>query len=352
MRDRKEAPVASVIIPHYCGKEILLRCLHSLYADDSISIEVILVDNASTDDSVRAAVEAFPQIKVLRSKKNMGYAGGCNLGMQAAGAAYLVLLNNDAIVSPGALAKLLRVAQANPEIAAIQPKIKSISKENYFDYAGAAGGFIDIFGFPFARGRIFFTMEEDLGQYDTAGEIFWASGTCTLLRGSAVGRVGYLDESFFAHMEEIDLNWRMHLAGYRVWYAPEAVVLHNAGTTLRPETPRKIFLNHRNSLVMMLKNYSLLTLVWVFPIRLAFEIIAIFYVLLKGDFPQAKAILKGCFAAFAALPSSLKMRRAVQKIRLLTDAQIMGRMFKRSVVFQYFLRNRKTFEKLKIERQG
>ncbi|MFQ5632036.1 MAG: glycosyltransferase family 2 protein, partial [bacterium] len=328
----KSAPVVSVIIPHFCGQEILLRCLKSLYADDSIPIEVILVDNASTDDSVEAAVEAFPQIKVLHSKKNLGYAGGCNLGMTNARAAYFVLLNNDAIVSPGLLEKLLHVADANPEIAAVQPKIKSISNKYYFDYAGAAGGFIDIFGFPFARGRIFFTIEKDLGQYDTPGEIFWASGTCTLLRRSALEQAGYLDDNFFAHMEEIDLDWRLHLMGYRVWYEPNAVVLHNAGTTLRPETPRKIFLNHRNSLVMMLKNYSMITLFWVFPIRLAFECIAVFYVLLKRDVPQAKAILKGCFAALVALPGSFKMRKTVQKKRLLTDAQLMKRMFKKSIV--------------------
>jgi GT2 family glycosyltransferase len=346
MGGQSEKPIVSIIIPHYNGKEILIRCLESLHKVHEFPIEIILVDNASTDDSVTAAVEAFPRMKVLKSHKNVGYAGGCNLGMQAARAAYFVLLNNDTVVSPGALEMLYRVAEANPEIAAVQPKIKSISNKKYFDYAGAAGGFIDIFGFPFARGRIFFTIEEDAGQYDTAGEIFWASGTCTLLRRSALEKIGYLDESFFAHMEEIDLNWRLHLAGYRVWYAPEAAIYHNAGTTLRPETPHKIYLNHRNSLVMMLKNYSFATLLWAFPARLLFEFMAIFYVFVKRDIPQAKAIIKGCFAVFGALPHIYKMRSVVQKMRLLSDAQIRKRMLKKSIVIDYFVRRKKTFERL------
>lgn len=346
MGGQSEKPIVSIIIPHYNGKGILIRCLESLHKGHEFPIEIILVDNASTDDSVAAAVEAFPRIKVIHSDKNIGYAGGCNLGIKAALANYFLLLNNDTIVAPGTMEKLVLIAAGDPEIAAVQPKIKSITNKKYFDYAGAAGGFIDIFGFPFARGRIFFTIEEDVGQYDIAGEIFWASGTCTLLRRSALEKTGYLDESFFAHMEEIDLNWRLHLAGYRVWYAPEAVVYHNAGTTLQPETPRKIYLNHRNSLVMMMKNYSFATLLWAFPARLLFEFMAILYVLVKRDIPQAKAIIKGCIAVLGALPHILKMRKSVQKIRVLSDAQIFDRMFKKSIVIDYFVRQRKTFERL------
>ena len=343
-----EMPRLSVIIPHYNGKEILLRCLQALGDDAAFSVEVLVVDNASVDDSIEAAKSAFPAIRVVRSEKNLGYAGGCNLGMQAARADFFVLLNNDAMISLSELQKLWHVVQKQPEIAAVQPKIRSITNTTCFDYAGAAGGFIDVMGFPFARGRIFFTIEEDTGQYDQPGDIFWASGTCTLLRREAVEKTGLLDESFFAHMEEIDLNWRFHLLGYRVWYEPGEVVHHDAGTTLRPETPMKIYLNHRNSLLMLLKNYRWPTLCLLFPLRLILEVIAVLFVLVQRDVPQAKAIVRGCLAVGLALPQTLRARKIVQKKRILSDAQVFRRMFKNSIVVQYFLLKRKTFESLDI----
>lgn len=341
------APVVSVIIPHLQGEEILLRCLRSIFQQvGSPPFEVVVVDNASTDGSVPEAKRRFPSIRVVCVATNRGYAGGCNLGIRASQAPFVLLLNNDTILAPNLLAELLKVALHNPQVAAIQPKIRSISRKDEFDYAGAAGGFMDIFGFPFARGRLFFTIEKDYGQYDRQDEIFWASGTCTLLRRTALEAAGLLDESFFAHMEEIDLNWRLHLLGYRVLYAPSAVVFHDAGTTLRPESPRKILLNHRNSLLMLLKNYRASTLSWIFPIRLMLQVLAVIYVLAQRDFSQMRAILWGSWQALRFIPQIWAERRRIQRIRLLSDRQIRRRMYRNSVVLQYFLLGRKTFDQL------
>ncbi|RMD97010.1 MAG: glycosyltransferase family 2 protein [Calditrichaeota bacterium] len=342
------SPFVSIIIPHYRGREILHRCLQALAQDEYQPREIILVDNASTDGSVDAGVEAFSGVKVIRSRRNLGFAAGCNLGMRFANGEYFVLLNDDAVVTPGWLAAMVDYMQKHEDVAAVQPKIKSLDEPDRFDYAGAAGGMIDMWGFPFARGRIFTTLERDEGQYDDHGEIFWASGTCTLLRRSAVEKVGDLDPRFFAHMEEIDLNWRFHLAGYRVVYLPDAVVFHNAGTTLAQQAPQKVFLNHRNNLLMLLKNYSGITLLWLFPVRLLFEWAAMGFALLQRDGRQALAIAK----ALGALPaywSHIRRERArVKRLRKISDAAIRRKMYRQSIVLQYYLLKRKTYRELPI----
>ena len=246
--------LVSIIIPHFNGEAILFRCLKSLAGCTKYPHEIIIVNNASTDESVVNAKAAFPEIRIVESAVNLGYAGGCNLGMETAGGAYFLLLNNDAIVTPGCMDYLIDFAKLNPEYGALQPKIQSIDNAGFFDYAGAGGGKIDIFGFPFSRGRLFFTIEKDDNQYDQAVDLFWASGTCTLLQRRAIDSVGKLDDDFFAHMEEIDLDWRMLLAGFKIGFVPQAVVKHNAGSTLAQNSPGKIFLNHRNSLERVVKN--------------------------------------------------------------------------------------------------
>ena len=339
-------PRVSVIIPHYNGREILLRCLEGLSRDDYPALEIIVVDNASTDGSAAAAKERFPGIRVVSSDRNLGFAGGCNLGMESAAGDYFVLLNNDAVVSSGWLEPLVRRAEEDRTIAALQPKILSISNEGAFDYAGAAGGFMDVFGYPFARGRIFFTLETDEGQYETGSEIFWASGTCTLIRKTAVEKVGYLDETFFAHMEEIDLDWRFHLAGFNVRYVPESVVRHDAGTTLAPGSSRKIYLNHRNGLIMLLKNYSAGRLAWVLPIRFCLEFVAATYFLLKGDAVQTKAILSAMGGVLSEMKYIREARRRTQSVRVVSDRDVDGRMYRGSIVWQYFVLGRKTFRRI------
>jgi GT2 family glycosyltransferase/2-polyprenyl-3-methyl-5-hydroxy-6-metoxy-1,4-benzoquinol methylase len=338
-----QAPLVSIIIPHYNGTDLLRRCLRALQLTEYEPVEILVVDNASTDGSGETAKEEFPQIKLIREMTNHGFAGGCNIGMREASGKYVVLLNNDAVVTPAWLRHLVRAAEDDPKIGALQPKILGYSQSSHFDYAGAAGGFMDVLGYPFARGRIFFTLEADSGQYERESNIFWATGTCTLLRRSAVERVGELDETFFAHMEEIDLDWRLHMAGYRVAYDPKSVVHHDAGTTLPPESPRKIYLNHRNGLMMLLKNYSSGMLSWVMPVRLGLEMVSAVYFLLKNEPVQTRSILAALVGVLRETNYIRKARRKAQAIRVIPDREVRQRMYRGSIVWQYFVRGRKTF---------
>ncbi len=341
-----ETPLISIVIPHHNGKDILFRCLTSILENGYPRTEIILVDNASTDGSVEAAVEAFSGLKVVRAGRNRGYAGGCNYGALFARGDFLLFFNNDAVLAPGALRFLLQAMQEDETIAAVQPKICSLADPHRFDYAGAAGGMMDWFGFPFARGRIFDTLEQDRGQYDQPCDIFWASGACCLVRRDVWEALGGFDERFFAHMEEIDLNWRMHLAGYRVTFEPKAVAYHEAGTTLHSDSPHKLFLNHRNNWLMLLKNYSVRSLLWIAPVRLFMEFMAVGYALLQRRWAHAISILRALAALPAFGPHILRWRRTVHRLRRVSDRQVMQHMFRGSIVVQYFISGRKTYENL------
>lgn len=250
----------TVIIPHLRGHEILLDALTDLelerkrLLERGIALKVLVVDNASSDGSVQAAEKVHPWIHVLRLTRNHGYAGGCNRGIQASNGDWVWLLNDDVRFEPGIVEAMLDIALASEKIAAVQPKILSFQDRERFDYAGGAGGLIDRFGYPFALGRIGGDMELDRGQYDQPREIFWASGTACLWRRSALEEIGLLDEDFFAHQEEIDLSWRAWLMGWKIASAPQGAIYHRGGATLSYQAWRKMYLNHRNSLITILKN--------------------------------------------------------------------------------------------------
>ncbi len=329
--------MTSIIIPHYNGS-ILSDCLTLLYKRTRHRpFEVIVVDDGSSDGSVEEAQGAFPEIKVLRNPRNMGFAATCNRGLEAAGGRYVVLLNNDVEVQPGWLSELVRFAEAHEEVGACQPKILSVRDRTRFDYSGAAGGLMDIFGYPFCLGRVFEEIEEDRGQYDRPRAIFWASGTALFLRKEALKVTGLLDERFVMHMEEIDLCWRMHLAGYAVWSVPASVVLHHSGWTLPPERFRKMFLNHRNSLMTLLKNYSLRNLIRVFPLRLGLECAATLAFAAKGDLKRAVASLCGMLWVIGHLGEIGSARRTVQRMRRVSDEEVMARVFRGSIALRHFL---------------
>lgn len=343
-----DQPLVSIIIPHFNGNEILRRCLESLAAAEYSNREVILVDNASTDGSAEEVAQRFPEVVLIRNSENLGYAGGCNSGLRYARGEYLVFLNNDTVVEPDWLIHLVQAGESNRRIAACQPKLLSIHDKTMFDYAGAAGGEIDIFGYPFCRGRIFFTCEKDEGQYDEGGGIFWASGTCLFIRKSAWEQLGGFDEDFFAHMEEIDLNWRLHLVGYRVVAAPQSRVYHSAGATLKPESPQKIFLNHRNNLIMILKNYESKNLLWIFPIRIFFDLLTLFYSLLRLDTVRAKAVVSALIYVLVNRKAIKLKRKSVQILRQIPDARIFEKMYRGSIVFAYFIRRIRRYGDLGI----
>ena len=289
--------------------------------------------------------EQFPDVRQIRLEVNKGFAGGCNAGILTSKAEYVLLLNDDAIVDSGAFNALVATMDENPEAASAQPKLLNIQERTRFDYAGACGGLMDIFGYPFAFGRTFMSIEEDSGQFDSISDIFWACGTCAIFRRGVLKDVGLLDEDFFAHMEEIDLAWRLHLAGYRLLRVPQAVVYHYSGHTLPNTERRKMYLNHRNSIVCLIKNYSLFQLVWILPIRIILEWGIIFISFLRGDFRRGPAALQVQLELPFLFYHTFRKRNQVRKVRRVSDREVMKKMYRRSVVIQHFVfRRQKTMQ--------
>lgn len=328
----------AVIIPHCNGRQLLEGCLPFLFRTRFPASTVYLVDNASTDGSPQWAQERFPELRIIRSDRNLGYAGGCNLGIRSTAEEFVVLLNNDTEVEPGWLGPLVAALDRDPAIAAAQPKIRWLKDRGRFDYSGGAGGLIDRFGYPYCRGRLFETLETDTGQYDAAPpDIFWASGSASIYRRSALDRVGLLDEDFFMHMEEIDLCWRLRLSGRRVVAVPAALVYHLSGGSLPAGNYHKMYLNHRNSLLMLWKNYSLATLAWVWPARLALEALALAKALSARNWEWSRAILQAGLW-LAGHPALIwRKHRDTQRLRRAPERAIVAAMYRGSIALRYFL---------------
>lgn len=330
-------PRLSIVIPHLQGAGILRDCLNSIFQSTFRSFEVIVVDNASTDGSRKMVTREFPQVKLHALSSNRGYAGGCNAGIQQSDSEFVLLLNDDTVLEPQTLGELVAAMDGDPATAFAQPKLLNIRDRRRFDYSGACGGLMDFLGYPFAFGRLFMSLEEDQGQYDSPSQIFWACGTAAIFRRSSLNEVGLLDEDFFAHMEEIDLAWRLILAGYHGVRVPAAVVYHYSGGTLPNTERRKMLLNHRNSIACLVKNYSLTHLVWILPLRIVFEWGTIIVSFLRGDFRRGPAALTVQFMLPWLLYRCFSKRRQVQKIRRVSDREIRRKMYRGSIVIQHFL---------------
>lgn len=247
-------PVA-VIILNWNGEAMLSRFLPTVLANTDTDIaDVIVADNGSTDSSLSMLTQRFPAVKQMKLESNYGFAGGYNRAIEMVDNPYAVLLNSDVAPEKGWLNILLKHMEENPHTAAVQPKLLSVERPDHFEYAGAAGGYLDKNGFPYCRGRIFQDVEKDMGQYDSIATVDWASGAALMVRRDAYFEVGGLDPLFFAHMEEIDLCWRLRLAGYTIEAVPQSVVHHLGGGTLPPSNPRKTYLNFRNNLLLLHKN--------------------------------------------------------------------------------------------------
>ncbi|MEM7551548.1 MAG: glycosyltransferase family 2 protein [Bacteroidota bacterium] len=281
----------AVAVLNYNGKAFLKTFLPKL-VEHSPESSVWIIDNKSEDDSLEYVKKNYPDVKLIENKVNGGFSKGYNDGLKKIEAEYYVLVNSDIEVSKDWINPIIRFMDQNRSVAACQPKIKSYHKRDYFEYAGASGGFIDWLGYPFCRGRIFNTLEEDKGQYDDNSKIFWASGACFFIRSSVYRELGGLDEIYFAHMEEIDLCWRIHRAGYEVYAIPESEVWHVGGGTLNSESPFKTFLNFRNSLYTLYKNSDPKKLTKTLVFRLFLDLAAILSFLIKGRLKQVNAILK------------------------------------------------------------
>ena len=323
-----------------------MRCLQALVQSSYPRIEILLVDNGCDDGSIKAAREQFSNMTVVASGANLGYAGGCNTGLLQANGKYAVLLNNDAVVTSSWLEPLVATMESDESIAACQPKLLAWSDRKHFDYAGGAGGYLDYLGFPFCRGRVFMTLEQDHGQYDSPAEIFWASGACCLLRISVLQQIGLLDVDFFAHMEEIDLNWRMHLAGYRVVAVPTAVVFHQAGASLNAVSPIKTYLNHRNGLLILLKNYQASRLFWILPVRLMLNWMHLLLEILRLRWRHAFMIAKSHLSVLFHLPKIMKKRAHSRNCRRVLDHEVQSKFYSHSIVWEYFVKRRHRYSQL------
>ena len=251
---KMETPKVAVVILNYNGKHWLEKFLENVVQKSKNYADIYVADNASTDQSTQYVKTHFPQVKLVENALNEGYAGGYNQALQHICADYYILLNSDVEVTENWINPIIKLMQSDSSIAACQPKVKQYNNKNYFEYAGANGGFLDKYGYAFCRGRVFDQLEEDKGQYDQVMEIFWASGACLFLRASAFYEVGGFDWDFFAHMEEIDLCWKMKHKGYKIMSVPNSTVYHVGGGTLNSTNSFKTYLNYRNNLLMLYKN--------------------------------------------------------------------------------------------------
>lgn len=335
----------SVVILNWNGCDMLRTFLPSvLRCSEGEGIEVCVADNASTDPSVEMLRREFPSVRVIRLDKNHGFADGYNLALRQVDAEYVVLLNSDVEVTPRWLDPLVACMDACPEVAACQPKIRSWRQKECFEYAGASGGFIDRYGYPFCRGRIMGAVEKDRGQYDTPIPVFWATGAALFIRRADYLEAGGLDGRFFAHMEEIDLCWRLRARGRVVMCIPQSVVYHVGGATLRKENPRKTFLNFRNNLLMLYKNLPSKELRRVMCVRTCLDYVAALTFLLKGDCANARAVLDAR-SEYRRMRPSFSSSRAENLQRTTLDP--IPQRTRGSILWQFYVRGCKSFARLR-----
>ncbi len=336
-----DPPRVAVVILNWNGRNYLSRFLPSVMATTYGSIEVVVADNGSTDDSLEFLRAGFPSVRNITLERNFGFAGGYNRALRQVKADYFVLLNSDVEVTPNWLEPMLKLLEGNKQIAACQPKILSHSRRDEFEYAGAAGGWLDRYGYPFSKGRVFDVCEKDEGQYDQEGPIFWASGACLFIRSSVFFESGGFDEYFFAHQEEIDLCWRMQLAGHRIFSCPTSVVYHVGGGTLPRGRSLKTYLNFRNNRIMMSKNLPWQKKLWLMPARNFLDGVSAWKGLLSGD--------GGYFVTVVRAQIGFLKWWLFEKKHSVFPASKERKpegVFQGSVVWQYFVKKKRRFSEI------
>jgi GT2 family glycosyltransferase len=304
---------------------------------------ICVADNGSTDGSPEWVAENHKEVKLILLDKNYGFADGYNRAISQLDARYYVLLNSDIEVTDGWLGPLVRFMDNNPDVASCQPKILSYSHRDYFEHAGAAGCFIDKYGYPFCRGRIISKVEEDTGQYDSQTDIFWSSGACMIVKSEAWKKCGGFDADFFAHMEEIDLCWRFNKTGYRVCYLPESVIYHVGGGTLPYSSPFKTYLNFRNSLFLLYKNLPDDKLRAVLFRRRLLDGVAAIFFLMKGSFASVRSVWKAHIDYYKAFNKLKLKRESVKKLEMDHSPAL---ILNKSIVFEFYVKGNKTYKSL------
>ncbi len=335
------ASKVAIVILNWNGRAYLEQFLPSVVASSYPDKEIILADNASTDDSIAFTRAHFPGVRIVALDQNYGFARGYNKALEQVSGDYYILLNSDVEVQPGWIEPMVELMEKNPSIGACQPKLLSFHDRNHFEYAGACGGWIDRLGYPFALGRIFDICEEDKGQYERESAIFWASGASMFVRASLYHELKGLDEYFFAHQEEIDFCWRLQLAGFDVYSCPRSVVYHVGGGTLPKGNERKVFLNFRNNLIMLAKNLPFFKALGKVPMRILLDIISAWKSLLAGEAIYFFAI----FEAHAAFLKWLLFNRGQSVFPVSRKAPVKG-WYKGSIVWMHFIMGKKTFAEI------
>ena len=343
MRFSQHKEVA-VLVLNWNGRTLLQQFLPSWLAHTPDYADLIIVDNGSTDDSVSFLQEHYRDVHLLAFEENLGFAGGYNRAIEELDYQTVILLNSDVELTSGWLNQPMQLLNSSPEIAAVQPTLRAQRSPKDFEYAGAAGGFIDRLGYPFCRGRIFDTIEEDRGQYADSVDLFWASGACLIIRRAVYREVGGLDTLFFAHQEEIDLCWRLNARGWRIVSAPQSIVYHVGGASLSADSPRKVFLNFRNNLLMIYKNLPAPTLHRVLFARMILDLVAMLVYLLRLRPGQAASVLKGwrCFLIKRQRYESTRQENLKKTVRPISPEL----MKPYSLLFQYYFKGRKRYSDL------
>jgi GT2 family glycosyltransferase len=334
-------PSVAVVILNWNGKTFLENFLSSVLKSDYQNLQIIVGDNASTDDSILFLKDQYPQVKIIINDKNYGFAGGYNHVLEKVNADYFVLLNSDVEVPENWIKPVIDLMQTDESIAVAQPKIKSQQFKNQFEYAGAAGGFIDTYGYPFCKGRIFDVVETDLNQYNQASEIFWASGAAFFIKSEAWKKIGGFDIDLFAHMEEIDLCWRLKNMGHKIMYCPDAEVYHVGGGTLNANSSFKTYLNFRNNLIIMQKNLPKAEAYFKIFIRFWLDFAAWFQFLLKGE-PKFTWAISRAHYHFLLQIRQTSNKRSKNQLSLNKHSG----SYKKSIVWAYFIKKKTKFNQL------
>ncbi len=334
----------AVVVLNWNGKHFLEKFLPSV-VNNSLQgwADIWVADNGSTDDSINYIETTFANIKLIKFDKNYGFTGGYNKALAQIKAEFYVLLNSDVEVTNNWLLPIISYMEQHKNVGAAMPKLLSYSSKNEFEYAGAAGGFIDKLGFPFCRGRILNATENDNGQYNEISEVFWATGACMFVRSSVFHDLGGLDNDFFAHMEEIDLCWRMKNRGYKIMYIPNSVVYHVGGGTLPNNNPRKLFLNYRNNLYLLYKNLPSGSFRGIMLFRMILDGASAIMYLLQGKLSFFWAVPKAHFAFYTTLRNFKAKRLQNNKMRTVTHQ---SEIFQRSIIYSFFVRKVRKFSEL------
>ena len=334
----------AIVILNWNGEKLFDIFLPSVIRHSSSeNIEIIVADNGSTDKSIKHLNQFFPSVKIIDLKTNYGFAEGYNQAIKQVDADFMVLLNSDVKVTENWIEPCIQLFETDEKLAAIQPKILSYNQPNLFEYAGAAGGFIDKFGYPFCRGRILNRIEEDLGQYNQPSPIFWATGACMFVRTSAFKTAGGFDGDFWAHMEEIDLCWRLKNRGYKIAYQPKSLVYHLGGGTLSYGSPKKIYLNFRNNLYMLFKNLPRHQFTRIFFARMVLDGVAAAKFILGFNLREFWAVVKAHASFYRNLGTLIRKRKETQKMVIVKNH---NEIYTKSIMWKFFIQKKRKFSDL------